>query len=132
MPLPVAVPQTENEFDTMIAHLQKELADHLGIQHNAISYYLKGERVPDYPKLMVITDAGMLPTPTLEQKVKITENAIGVVALARKADSAKFSNSVLFQNCCYSVSSCFRLLQILLNQLETKALNALLGVFKHC
>ena len=35
--------------------------------------------VPDYPKLMVITDAGMLPTPTLEQKVKITENAINVV-----------------------------------------------------
>lgn len=35
--------------------------------------------VPGYPKLMVITDAGMLPTPTLEQKVKITENAIEVV-----------------------------------------------------
>ncbi len=35
--------------------------------------------VPGYPKLMVITDAGMLPTPTLEQKVKITENAINVV-----------------------------------------------------
>ena len=50
-----------------------------GLKKSDVMSHVGMFEVPGYPKLMVITDAGMLPTPTLEQKVKITENAIEVV-----------------------------------------------------
>jgi len=48
----------------------------LGIRTAGIMSHLAILEVPSYPKLLGITDGGMLPNPTLGQKVNIVRNAV--------------------------------------------------------
>lgn len=73
--------------------MQKELADHLGIQHNTISYYLKGERVPDHEKLVAIAEyfnvstdylLGRTETETVDEDIQMICNYTGLNEAAVK------------------------------------------------
>ena len=93
--------QRINELLAQNKTMQKELADHLGIQHNTISYYLKGERVPDYPKLVAIAEyfnvstdylLGRTDTKTVDKDIQMICKYTGLSEEAVKR----------LHNCCYS------------------------------
>lgn len=50
-----------------------------GVKESEVLSHVGVFEVPGYHKLIVITDGGMVPYPDLQQKVKITENAVSVL-----------------------------------------------------
>lgn len=61
------------------ATLMKEIVNkETGINSGGVISLLMLMEIPGYPKLLGITDVGIIPMPTLEQKKGIIENALGV------------------------------------------------------
>lgn len=66
--------------DLQTGVLLKEVVNHeTGIREQKVLSHLALIEVPAYPKLIGITDGGMVLTPTVEQKKAIIKNALGVM-----------------------------------------------------
>ncbi|MEE1137550.1 MAG: helix-turn-helix transcriptional regulator [Acutalibacteraceae bacterium] len=107
--------------------MQKELADHLGIQHNTISYYLKGERVPDHEKLVAIAEyfnvstdylLGRTETKTVEEDIQMICDYTGL-----NEDAVK-----CLHECCYTENTKTILSYLIAPKSKSRFLNDLINV----
>lgn len=50
-----------------------------GLEHGGVLSHISINELPNYPKLLVVTDAGILINPSLEEKTAIIRNAVGAL-----------------------------------------------------